>query len=481
MSLKAQAVSGAKWSTVSTVVTTILQIVQYIVLARLLGPDQFGLMAMLTLVIGFSQIFADFGMSEAVIYRQEASAQVLSSLYWLNLIIAGSIMLLVIAATPLIVWTFQEPRLGGLVWMVALGILVSGAGKQFQVIAQKELRFRSLAVVEISAVSAGLVVAVALGLTLGGVLALVFGYLTTGICRSLCLIAVSWRSWRPRLHVAMRGLGNYLDFGVWNLLDQTVNFMSSRMDQLMIGAVLGAEALGYYNLAWYLVIMPTSRINPVVTRVAFPVFARVQDDIARLRAGYLQILRVLAYINFPILVGIAAVAGLFVPVAFGSGWSPAVPIVQILALVVVFRSVGNPTGALLMAVGRVKLAFQWTLLLAITQVPVIYVAARWFGLTGVALSLVAIQLVYLVPFFLIVIRPSIHATITGYFGSVFPALVASAVMGTTVYSLYLTILNEPTLVSLGLAVTAGVAIQVVLCLTLLRDQGRQILELIASR
>lgn len=479
MSLKAQAVRGARWTTGATVVSTVAQLLQYLILARILGPEQFGLMAMLMLVTGFSQIFSDAGINDAIIHRQDSDASILSSLYWMNLAIATLVTIIVILSAPLIVWFFDDVRLGGLVWMIAPGIVLGALGRQFGVMARRELRFRGVAIVEIVAALTGLLSAVFLGILTRDVTALIYAFLLSNLVRSLGLVLSCWRTWHPGPTFDLRGIGRYVDFGVWNLAERSVNFVSGRLDQFIVGSVLGAQALGYYNLAWYLVVLPVSRINPVVTQVAFPVFARVQHDIERLRGGYLQVLRALGFVNFPILAGIASVAGLLLPIAFGDEWLPAIPVVQVLALVMLFRVTGNPSGSLLLATGNVRLSFKWNLAVALCQLPLIFIAATYSGITGVALSLLLLQLLLLAPFYRVVVATLIQPRLREYVGAIAPALIVSLAMGLTIYIASLAV--PPTPPWLACLIAAGTAVQGVLYWRFLPDVSREMLSLVFGR
>lgn len=479
MSLRAQAVGGARWTTGATLAATIAQLLQYLILARILGPEQFGLMAMLTLVMGFSQIYSDVGINDAIIHRQDSDARTLSTLYWINLGVATMVTVIVVWLTPVIVWFFDELRLGELVWMIAPGIVLGALGRQFGVMARRELQFRSVAIAEIVAALAGLIAAISLGVLTRDVTALIYAFLLSTLVRSFGLALAGWRTWHPVPVFDARGIGPYLDFGFWNLSERSVNFVSGRLDQFIIGSVLGAQALGYYNLAWYLVVLPVSRINPVVTQVAFPVFARVQDDTARLRSGYLQVLRALGFVNFPILAGVAAVAGILMPLAFGNEWLPTIPVVQVLALVMLFRVVGNPSGSLLLATGNVRLSFKWNLFVALCQLPAILIAASYGGITGVALSLLLLQLLFLAPFYRIVVTRLIQPRLREYVGAIVPALAVSLAMGLLVYAASLAV--QPTLPSLVVLIAAGAGMHVILCWCFLRSVSREMLSLVFSR
>lgn len=473
MSLIRQAASGATWTGASTAANIILQFIQLTVLARLLSPRDFGLMAMLVVVTGFAQTFAGMSISQAIICRHDTTRGQLSTLYWLNILVGVCVFLGLVAASPLIAAMYGEPRLQGLIVLAALAFLIIPFGQQFEVLLQKELRFRPLCMIETA--SALLGVSVAIGAAVAGfdVLALIFGQLASNTTKASALAVLGWRDWRPGLRFRRADLPGYLGFGLYQMGTNSINFFNSRVDQLLLGILLGAQALGFYSLAWNLTIQPVTRINPILTRVAFPVFAKVQDDRPRLRRGYLLVMRLLSVVNFPILLGLAASAPTLVPVAFGEQWQPAVPLVQILALVSLLRTVANPVGALLLSHGRADMAFHFNAIKVFIQLPCLLGAAWLGGALGVALILLGLQIVYVGFSYRLLVRRLIGPCLKSYLASVAPAFIAAAVMGACVWT-FAVLRSMPTAFHLGEQILFGAVLYLSLILLL---QRRQLLEL----
>jgi O-antigen/teichoic acid export membrane protein len=432
MSLRATAISGAKWTTASSVAVATVQFVQLTVVARLLSPGDFGMMAMVMAVIGFAQIFTDVGIGSAIIQRPENSPAELSSLFWLNVLAGTAVFVLTIAATPLVVLFFDEPRLASLLPTVAVVFVIASFGQQFQLLLQKELEFRKLALIELLSAVGGAVVAISGALAGLGVYALVFGQLGMASLATAAAVTIGWRRWRPRAWFRAADTRPYLRFGLFQLGNRGVNFLLARVDQIVIGALLGASALGLYNLAWNLAIMPATRINPILTRVAFPVFAKVQQQNERLKRGYLMLVWLLATTNGPILVGGAAVADALVPVIFGAQWTAMVPIFQVLAVVGLSRSIGNPIGSLVLAKGRPDLEFKLNLWIVVVQVPAVYLGARLGGIAGVACTVLVLQLADLALSYIFLMRPLIGPCMREYVRCLVVPLATSVCMAVIV-------------------------------------------------
>jgi len=454
--LRKQAVTGVKWSGISMGAVTALGIVTLAVLARLLSPADFGLMGMIMVVIGFAQAFADMGISNAIIYRQDATKDQLSSLYWLNILAGAIIFCVVCASTPLVVGFYHEPHLSKLLYLTAVIFLITPLGQQFQILFQKELEFDGLAKIEIATSVVNSTVAIGSAFAGLGVYSLIYGQLAATTAKVALLCGAGWRRWRPSLHFAKRDLKGYVSFGLYQMGERAINYLNSNLDYLLIGSMLGARALGYYTLAYNLIIKPSSMINPVITKVAFPVFSLIQNETEKLRRSYLKVLQVLATVNFPMMAGLAVVAPIAVPVIFGEQWLPSVVLIQILTIVGLLRSTGNPVGSLLLAKGRADLGFKWNLALAVTQIPGLYLGVKLGGAVGVAIAFSILMALYSIFNYLVLIRTLLGPCLREYFWSMWPALwMSMAMMGTVMLSGIL-LQNIPHQVTLILQVLCGV-------------------------
>lgn len=393
MSLRARAVTGVKATGSASAAIAVLDFVRLAVLAHLLEPADFGLMGMILVVIGFSQTFADAGVSSAVIHRQDTTRDQLSSLYWVTLA-SGIVMFAAIAgASPWIAAFFGQAALRHLLPLAAAVLLILPAGQLFHTQLQKQLRFRTLAAVDTAAALVTLGVSIASGLAGQGVFALVWGSLAHASTRSLCWVAIASRRWRPGLHFRLRDLRNYAGFGLYQMGARLLNYWGTNVDYLLIGWALGPESLGYYTLALGLVVRPMVRINPVLTQVAFPIFSRRQTDDPALKYGYLQMIKLLSVIIFPILIGVGVLAPLLVPLIYGAGWETSIVLVQIFATLGMVKAVSNPSGAILYGKGRADIAFRLDLLLA-TLNSIVFLGAVRYGVFGVAWCWLGLSLVH---------------------------------------------------------------------------------------
>jgi lipopolysaccharide exporter len=481
MTLKQQAVSSVKWSSISMGEGTAIQFITLAVLARLLSPSDFGLMGMIMVVIGFGQAFADMGISNAIIHRQDATKEQLSSLYWLNLLAGFIVFCVVCASTRLIVGFYREPRLNNLLYLVALTFLITPFGQQFQVLFQRELQFNRLAKIEIATSVIYPAVAIILALSGFGVFSLIWGVLASTTAKVLLLCGAGWHDWRPRFHFARRDLKGYMRFGLYQMGERAINYLNSNLDYLIIGSMLGANSLGYYTLAYNLIIKPSTTMNPVITKVAFPVFSKVQNETERLKKGYLKVLQLLATVNFPMMFGLAAVAPVAIPLTFGEQWLPSIILIQILTIVGLLRSTGNPVGSLLLAKGRVDLGLKWNLGLTITQLPGLYLGAKIGGAIGVAVAFSILQALYSIFNYTVLIRTLIGPCLRDYIQSMWPSVWMSGVMAVAVFFIDRLLQTTPVLIILIIQVLTGAVIFLVLMICCQKTLLNEMKSLIFNR
>lgn len=435
MSLREQTAQGVKWTSTSTVVTILLNFIQMAVLAHLLNPSDFGLMSMVLIVVWFGQIFSDMGISNAIIYHQDTTDKQLSSLYWFNVLAGLIVFLFVLTLGPLIVSIYHEPRIESLTSLSAVIFLVTPLGQQFQVLFQKALRFKLLAGIQMAEHFIRGVVSICLAFWGFGATSLVIGYLAGTVVRVMLLFLISWRKWLPKLHFSIKDLNGYFSFGLYQMGDKTANFLNSYVIQLLIGSLLGAKALGYYVLAFDLVLRPTLVINPILTRVAFPVFSMIQKDSLRVKRGYLKMLRILSLVNFPIVLGIGVTAPIAVPLIYGNQWIPSVILVQILSVVAILRSTGNPVGSLLLSHGRADLSFKWNLGKMFFQIPFVYAGATYGGVAGAVIAYLFLQSLYFLLNYFLLVTAVLNSHFKEYIQSIWSPLWISLVMVAVVFVL----------------------------------------------
>lgn len=184
--------------------------------------------------------------------------------------------------------------------------------------------------------------------------------------------------YRPGLHFSLASVSTNLRFGAWLTADSIVNYINTNLSTLVLARILGASVAGDITsrTTWLLC---RRRSNPIITRVLFPAFAKIQDDTEKLRVNFYKLLSVVGIINFPALLGLMVVANNFVPLVFGEKWNSIIPILQLLCVVGLLRSVGNPIGSLLMAKARVDISFKFNVFKTFLFIPAILIGGHLAG------------------------------------------------------------------------------------------------------
>ncbi len=404
---------AGSWNLISGLVRTCLQLLQLIVLTRFLSPQDYGLMAIVMVVIGYATLFSDMGLNTAFVQRQHISHEERSSLYWLGVLMGGGLMLVVMVASPLVAYFLKAPELPSLIAWVSTNFLVAAVGQQLRMDAEKELNFRPVALIEIISAISGFILAVLMAWQGWGVYALVAASMLSAWVTMLLCWAVLAQGWRPLWRLKWREVRWYLRFGGGMVLGNVINHINSTVDVLLGGRLLGAAQLGLYSVPRNLILQVQSVVNPVFTRVGFPVIASIQNDATRVRQVYLKIMNLTATINAPVYVAIAVFAPEFVQLLLGDRFQDAAPLLRVLALWGLLRSFGNPAGSLVFGLGRVRLATAWNLGLLFVVPPSLWLGSQ-YGAVGMAFAMTGVMAVLFIPAWALLVRPTCGAGLWEY-------------------------------------------------------------------
>jgi teichuronic acid exporter len=426
MNLKDIAAKGVKWNGLSMLVCTLTEILQLVILARLLDKVDFGLMAMIMVVVGFARSFVDMGISNAIIQKPENTKESLSSLYWISILCGLLVFAGVYFSIPLAVLLYQEPLIAGPLFFTSLCFLIIPVGQQFQVLLQKNFKFYQLAWIEMISLISGTVAAVLFALYDYGVYSFVWGLLITTAIRTFLLVIIGLRIWRPVFRFKYSDLEGYLGFGLLQMGERSINYLSTNIDYIIVGSCFGASILGAYKIAYDMVVVPLHRLNPILTKVAFPVFSKKQDDCGALRYGYLELTRILSFIMIPLLLGLAVTAPYLVPAVFGVKWHASIIFVQILALLGIFKSLSNPSGFIMLSKGRPDVSFLLNVFVFAVNAAVLSSAVRW-GVQALAFSYVGTSAFFL-GVILIILKRLIKLEIRAYLSCLVKPLFFGSIM-----------------------------------------------------
>ncbi|MBD1427743.1 MOP flippase family protein [Sphingobacterium arenae] len=396
MSFNKKAVSGVKWTTASSLYVSITQVLQIIILSKILSPKDFGLMAILVFLINFSNIFIDLGLANAVIYKKEVSRIQLSTLFYTNILVGVFIFLIMYFSSALISSFYDEHALEYLVKFISVVFLIIPLGQQYQALLRKNLDFKSLALRDIISRTASFVVVIALAYQGKGIMSLVWGTIVYNLLSTVLLINAGKKLFAPSFLFAFSSISELLRFGFFQMGEKIVNYLNKEVDTLIIGKLVGLEALGLYNIAKDFISKPYQIINPILTKVSFPLMAKVQDNLIAVKDIYMRLIKYLSVINSIVFMFCLAFAQDVILLFFGEKWINATPILQILSVYMLIRSISNPVGSLQLALGKPDLGFYWNLALLFIVPVFVYVGSFW-GIIGVSIALLACQIALYYP------------------------------------------------------------------------------------
>jgi PST family polysaccharide transporter len=328
--LRGRAVRGGAVTLIGQVGGAVLSTASTIILARLLTPEDYGLIGMLGAFAGFIALFKDAGLTAATVQRRELTHQLVSNLFWLHIAIAVCEMLVVIAIAPLLVWLYDEPRLMLLALLTSPRNVISAMSLQHDALLRRQMRFKAMVMIQIIAQVVGLIVAIIMAVRGWGYWSLVGMSLST----AACITALTWLAsgWRPSWFRRGAGVRESLRFGGFLTGASIANYTATNADNALIGLRWGADPLGLYTRAYTLLLLPIRQINAPLAAVAVPALSRLQDDPERLRRFYRQALSLLAFFTLPGVALMALLAEPIIHLALGDQWYQATPAFRLLAI-----------------------------------------------------------------------------------------------------------------------------------------------------
>jgi len=352
-----------------------------VVLARLLTPQDYGLIGMVAILVGFLGMFQYLGLSTATIQWSDLNHQQVSALFWMNMVLSAAIMLATIAAAPLAAWFYKEPRLIGITIGYAVSILVTGLYIQHEAILIRQMRFAITAVIEVAAMAIGLGAAIVAAIYGARYWALVINQLVLAMVSVVGMWAAC--RWRPSLPRRSAGVRSMLKFGGNVTGFNVMQYFARNADNALIGKFWGAYQLGLYSRAYQMLLMPMQQINAPLAAVAVPALSRLADSPERYRDAYLKILEKLVMITMPLGALMIATSDWLVLLLLGPQWKETGTIFMLLGIAAIIQPVTKTSWWLFSTQGRSRDLFHWGVISAVIAVGSIIAGLPW-GAKGVA-------------------------------------------------------------------------------------------------
>ncbi len=328
--LRSRVLKGVSWAALESFCLNGIHLAVGIVLARLLFPEQFGLVAMVTVFIAISQTLLDGGFSSALIQKKNTSPLDESSVFYLNLVVGLALAILLCFSSPLIAAFYGEPGLVGLTCSLSAVLVIRSFGLVQQSLLTKRLDFRSQAKAVVLASLISGPIGIYMAFTGWGVWSLVSQQIIGALIQTSMYWLIS--PWRPIKQFSLAALRELFGFGSRMMISTLIDTAYHNLHSLVIGKVFYAASLGYYSRGREMALTPGLMVSKILNRVAFPALAELQDDRKKLVVAIRRALTMLAFFSFPAAVGLAVVAKPLVIVLLTDKWLPSVPILQVLCV-----------------------------------------------------------------------------------------------------------------------------------------------------
>jgi O-antigen/teichoic acid export membrane protein len=392
--LKARSVRGGAVTMLGQGACFILQSVSTIVLARLLSPADFGLIAMVMAVMGFAALFKDLGLSMATVQNAEIDHKQISTLFWINVAMSALIALISAALAPAISWFYGEPRLTMVTLSLSLVFVFGGLTVQHQALLQRQMRFMVLAAIQTIATLAGAVAAIITAAMGAGYWALVLMQVISAVFVAMGVwLHCHWHPGRPVRLKSVRNMmvvgGNVTGFDI-------VNYFARTADNILIGRFWGAGPLGFYSRAYSLLMLPLNQINSPVAGVAIPALCRLHDDPPKYRAYYLKAIFLITLVSTPLVCFFVTCSDYLILLVLGPQWAPISSIFSVLGFSALIQPLYNTQGWLHISAGRSDRYLRWGLFGSLLIV-LGFVAGLPYGPIGVAAAYTVTTWVIIIP------------------------------------------------------------------------------------
>jgi O-antigen/teichoic acid export membrane protein len=392
--LKERAIRGGFAKICSQIVSIVLRVGSLMVLARLLDPKDFGLVGMVTAVVGVLSLFKEFGLSTAAVQRSEITHEQMSTLFWINIGVGVILGLVAVGMAPIVAAFYHQPELVWVAIALSLDFVFNGAGVQHAALLQRQMRFTTLSLIDVIVLVLSIAVGIAMAFLGFRYWALVGMALASPLASTVCMwIFTRWVPGKPHLHVGIRSL---MRFGGAVTLNGLVAYLAYNFEKILLGRFWGADALGIYGRSYQMANIPTNALNSAAGGVAFSALSRIQDQPQRLKSYFLQGYALILGLTLPATIWCTLFANELVLVVLGPKWTEAAPIFRLLAPTILIFAMINPFAWLLLSIGMVGRSLKTALVIC----PIViagYVLGLRYGPKGVALGYSLAMAIWVIP------------------------------------------------------------------------------------
>ncbi len=382
--LKSDTIQGIKWNLINKVIAQIFSLAFAVVLARLLTPHEFGLVAMVTVILGIVKVIHSFGLGEALVQKEEITETDLSSVFWVNVFLGIFFTIVAILAAPFISKFYQKEILIPITYFFGITFLLDSFTVVHYALLWRNLEYKKLFFVQLPAILISGTVAVMMALNGFGVWSLVTKSLVS-IAALLVFLNIA-SSWKPKFIFKIQAVKNLFGFSLPRVGTLTFSYLIRNLDKIMIGHSLGGAPLGFYEKSYSFMLLPLSNITSVVSQVLFPSFSKIQNNHEEIKEMFFKVIRFVAFFTFPLMIGLSIFSEPFILFLLGEKWKGSITVLQILAWVGLIQSISGFYQPVYLSQGATKLQFKLDIILKTQSVFWIILGINW-GIHGVAFGI----------------------------------------------------------------------------------------------
>jgi O-antigen/teichoic acid export membrane protein len=452
--LRGRAVKGVLWTSASNWGDQLARLAVFAILARLLEPEAFGLVALAWVFIGLTDVVAEQGLVDALVQRKQVARVHFNTAFWMTVAFGVVLMLVLMGLSLPLAAALDQGSLASVLIALAVVIPIGSFSHVQRALLKRELAFRPLALRTLIGIAVGSVVGIAAALLGFGVWSLVAQRVSTQLTGTLVL----WRvvPWRPAFEFGYTEARELFGFGKHVVGFRLMNFVNSNADNFLVGAFLGAVSLGFYVVGYRILRLVIQLTSNLIDGVAFPLYARLQDDPARFRRAYYKSSAFAALLGFPAFTLILVMAPEIVSVLFGPQWSESVPVMQVLAILGIVRSVTYLNSSTLTALGKPSWRVVIVGITMVLELAALLIAVQ-FGIVAVAVASVCVGLT-VAPMSYWAVNRLVPFSIVSYLKGIGGPLVASIVLGAAILGIGYLLRGMPALATLAIATAVGILV-----------------------
>ncbi len=424
--------TGVIWSFLNQGGNQIFSLLVTFILARLLTPEEFGTIGMIAVFTGFAGIFVDFGFSTALIQKLEITQKDINTVYFINLASGFLLTILFFFLAPLIAEFYEKPILTILTRSLSPIFIISAISGINRALTIKNLNFKLTTVISLVSLIISSSTAILMAYNGYGVWSILIKMVVDQLVITTLYLIFSPFSQKPVFN--KKSFKSLFKVGSYMAGDSIINYWSRNADNLLIGKLLGDSSLGIYTKAYAVMLLPLRNISRVIGRVMFPSFSRLQNDIDQIRSIYMKATKLIAFITFPLMAGLALLAEPFVLVAFGKNWMEMVPIISILSLLGATQSILTLNGTIYNSLGKSYIAFRISIIMSIMNVIGFIIGIKLGGLKGLVIAYAIVGFITAIPNFYIAGK-QIGVSILAMFKNFSNSLICTIIMALCIFIL----------------------------------------------